>query len=438
MNSRVNLPPGSLHAQQGQALVLGILLAGAVALAFVRYSDTGRVVAEKARQDHVLDAVAYSGALAQARSLNMLSYIQRTQAAHQVAMAHLVTLGSWAHFAGTEAIRASMANPPAYVIGMHFGPEHAAAYLAALAAAGLEQRASEQGALALAYAEHDRLARSLLASAAAHVVQGLGLVRDQAMREVLAANYPGESGLQLKVDHDNSAGLLVARAGDPGLRPFMQELAGLYRFLQPRDHTRRSLLPVSARCPTRRHELRRRGSTMLGEDGIWQSMDTQSYHSLRSNRWVGCYYREYPMGWGWVPPMSSRLMDADYVEDPPENFAEQDFWRWVREATNWDISGGGANPLANSWAHVARRQWSGGGLPVFHELAAGNHEPVAYFSVSLQRQGVGGLRFTSVSAAETYFRRPHGRNDGKRELANVFHPYWQARLRRAASTAEDE
>ena len=133
--------PKRLHSQQGQVLVLGLLLASAAALVFVRYFDTGMVVAEKARQDHALDAAAYSGALVQARALNMLSYIHRAQAAHQVAMAHLVTLGSWAHFAGTEALRASMGNPPAYVIGMHFGPEHAAAYLAALKASGLEHRA---------------------------------------------------------------------------------------------------------------------------------------------------------------------------------------------------------------------------------------------------------------------------------------------------------
>lgn len=428
----------SLCAQQGQALVLGMLLAGAVALAFVRYFDAGMAVAEKARQDHALDAAAYSGALVQARALNMLAYIHRAQAAHQVAMAHLVTLGSWAHFAGTEAIRAAMGNPPAYVIGMHFGPEHAAAYLAALKATGLEQRANEHGLLASAYAEHDRLARSVLASAAAQVAAGLAPARDQAMREVLAANYPGESRFELSVTHDGSDGFLAAQAGHPGLQPFMQELASLYRFLEPRDHTDRSLLPVSARCPSRRHELRRRGNTVMDEGGLWQSMDTQSYHALRSNRWIGCYFREYPMGWGWVPPRQSDLMDADYVENPPENFADQDFWRWVRDATNWDISGGGANPLANSWGHAARRRWAGGGLPVFHDLASPGRHEAAHFSVSLKRAGRDGLSFISSTAAESYFRRPHPRADGRRELPSTFHPYWHARLRQAEIAMGDK
>jgi len=421
--------PYPASSQQGQALVLGLLFAGAVSLAFVRYFDTGMAVAEKARQDHALDAAAYSGALVQARSLNMLAYINRAQVAHQVAMAHLVTLGSWGLFSGTEAGRLLAANPPAHVIGMHFGSEHAAAYLAAAKAAGMGQRADEHGPLASAYIEHDRLSRAVLASASSRVAGELAATRDRAMREVLAANYPGEADFELAISDDAAPGFLAAYAANPRLRPFIHEVAALYRFLDPRDHIARSRFPVDGRCPAWRHELRRRGRTVLGEEGVWQSIDTQSYHAARSNRWVGCYFREYAMGWGWVPPRQSVLLDAPYVDDPPDNFADQDFWRWVREATSWDISGGNANPLANSWAHAARRQWAGGGLPAYHSLASPRGMPSAHFSVSLRRRGRAGMLFTSNTAAEAYFRRPEPRGDGRRELPNVFHPYWQARLR---------
>lgn len=415
------------HPQSGQALVLGMLLAGAVTLAFVRYFDAGMVVAEKARQDHALDTAAYSGALVQARALNMLAYINRAQVAHQVAMAHLVTLGSWAHFAGTEATRASMANPPAHVLGMHFGPEHAAAYLGAVKAAGLDLQAAEHGSLASAYAEHDRRSRSVLAAAAGRVAGSLPQHRDKAMREVLSASYPETERYTLRITQDAMPGFLATYAGNPRLRPFLHDVTGLYRFLDPREHIARSRYPVDARCPSLRHELRRRGVTVLDETGRWQSIDTQSYHALRSNRWVGCYFREYAMGWGWVPPREAMLVDAPHVEGAPEDFADQDFWRWVRQATSWDISGGNANPLANSWAHAARQQWAGGGLPSFQDLAAGG-APEAHFNVSLERDGRRGLTFTSHSSAVAYFRRPQARADGRRELANVFHPYWQARL----------
>lgn len=431
LGGRLALARRSRLHQEGQVLVLGMILAGAVALAFVHYFDAGMAIAEKARQDHALDAAAYSGALVQARSLNMLAYIQRTQAAHQVAMAHLVTLGSLAHFAGTEASRAAMANPPGYVIGMHFGPQHMAAYLASLQAAGLEHWANEHGPLASAFSQHDNLTRSMLSKVASQVATGLADTRNAAIREVLSANLPAGSQYDLQVSDAPTRDFLSAHAGNPALRPFFRDLTALYRFLDPRDGTAKSLLPVSARCPTRRHELRRRGATSLGEDGLWQSMDTQSYHALRSNRWIGCYYREYPMAWGWIPPETAILADADYVEDAPENFSNQDFWRWVREATNWNISVSGANPLSNSWAYRDRRQWPGGGLPVFHDLTS-NRSQSAHFSLSLRRAGRKGLVFHSQSAAETYFRRPELRPDGLKERANIFHPYWQARLRRPA------
>ena len=426
----------SVARQDGQVLVLGMILAGAVAFAFIRYFDAGMVVAEKARQDHVLDAAAYSGALVQARSLNMLSYIQRAQAAHQIAMAHLVTLGSLVHFAGTEAARSAMGNPPAYVIGMHFGPDHMAGYLAALQAAGLEHLAYEHGVLASSYSQHDRLARSVLASLATQVAGQMTESRDNAIREVLSANYPDVTDFELSIIDDSLQGFLAEQPA-VAMRPFLGELAALYGFLEPRNHTARSLVPVSARCPTRRHELRRRGSTILDEAGVWQSIDSQSYHALRSNRRIGCYYREYPMGWGWIPPEASTPADVEYVDDAPENFSEQDFWRWVRDSTNWNISVSGNNPLANSWAHRDRQAWQGGGLPNFHDLAAGR-EQAATFSVSLRRRGKDGLTFHSHASAETYFRRPHPRIDGRKEAANTFHPYWQARLRRHSNKEGDK
>lgn len=416
--------------QQGQVLVLGMLLAGAMITALVHYFQAGKVLAEKVRQDHALDAAVYSGALVQARALNMLAYINRAQAAHQVAMAHLVTLGSLAHFAGTEAQRASMGNPPAYVIAMHFGPDHAAAYLSALQATGLEYMAKEQGALASAYARHDQTNRAVLASAAARVAKLYVESRDEAMREVLRANYPGDPSFRLEIIEDGAEGFLNAYSGNQLLQPFVRSLAQLYDFLESRDHLKRSLFPVSYRCPTLRHELRRKGSTVLNEQGIWQSVDTQSYHALRSNRWIGCYYREYPMGWGWIPPRESSLLDIEYVEDSPENFAEQDFWRWVQQSTRWDIASSRGNPLANSWAYRDRQRWEGGGLPAFQDLSDARRSSSAHFIVTLQRKGSSGQWLHSRSAAETYFRRPRGRADGRRELPSTFHPYWQARLRK--------
>src|SRR5690606_13239844 len=127
-----------------------------------------------------------------------------------------------------------------------------------------------------------------------------------------------------------------------------------------RDHTERNHWAVDPRCPHLRHQLRRRGHTFLGPDGRWQSIDTESFHALRSNRWVGCYYREYPMGWGWIPGVHSQSFQQEHVADPPDAFSAQDFWRWVQESTDWNLLDDSDNRLANSRAVTTRQVWFGG------------------------------------------------------------------------------
>ncbi|NYT61220.1 hypothetical protein H0A66_02615 [Alcaligenaceae bacterium] len=417
-------------AQQGQALVLGMLLAGVAIVVFVRYFALGQVVAAKARQLHALDATAYSGALIQARALNMLAYINRAQIGHQVAMAHLVTLGSWASLGGTEARQLASGNPPAYLIGMMFGAQHGAAYLAARKAAGFDFLATAQGDLGQAYAAHDATVRNVLNTVQDGVATGLPQVRWAAMQAVLARNYPGVSSptvFDLVLDHDSWPGYVQAYSGRQ-LRPFLQGIAQLYGFLSPRNHTVSNPWSVDARCPALRHQLRRRGTTELEESGLWRSLDTQSYHALRSNKFIGCYYREYAMGWGWIPSASSQAMSEPHVETPPDDFSGQDFWRWVKEATDWDIAAGSDNPLANSKAAVGRQRWQGGGLPAYFDIASHRRDTTLYFSLTLRRPGPQGLTINTHSAAETFFDRPQARPDGRFEDSNLFYPYWQARL----------
>lgn len=421
----------SHSGQQGQAMVLGMLLAGMAITVFVRYFFVGQVIAAKAKQLHSLDAAAYSAALIQARSLNMLAYVNRAHVGHQVAMAHLVTLGSWAMLGGTQAGQLSSGNPPAHLIAFMFGPDHGAAYAAASRAAGMDGLAREQGELARAYKNHDTLVRQVLSRAQEDIVHALPQAREAALRQALADNYSMQiepKDFDLRFDQDNWPGYVQRYAGHGQLRNLVEQAASLYRFLDPRDHTARNPWVVDARCPGLRHELRRRGETRLDASGLWQSIDTESFHALRSNRWIGCYHREYAMGWGWLPGPLPSTMDQPHVENPPDNFSSQDFWRWVRDATSWDIASGRDNPLSNSRANAARQRWEGGGLPSFYDTPAGRSGIALGFSVTLRHPGPDTLPVTTRSAAETFFERPLPRPDGHAETDNLFHPYWQARL----------
>jgi hypothetical protein len=446
----------------GQALVLALFLLLAGAAALLQLFDAGQLVHEKVRLTHAADAAAYSGALVQARALNFQAYANRAQVAHQVAMAHLVTLASWAKFGAAEARQAGAANPPAGVVGMLFGAGHGAAYAASRQASGLDAAAQAQGSLGRAFAEHDSVVHEVLWRAQQAVAYQLARDREAAMRAVLQANYsdaaPVTGGAVLLDDvplADALPGYLAVRAGQnrTRLREMVLQATSRYGFLDDRHDTARNPWVVSSRCPHRRHELRRRGTTTLEGFDTWSAADTQSYHALRSNRWIGCYHREYPMGWAMTATGGAVDASPELVADPPPDFSAEDFWRWATRNTTWNIFTGTGNPLASSRALAGATAWRGRGMPGYVDLASpGNPDRPLRFAIRVMRAqdsvatlghasrvrtGPGlldpstdlpGGMMAAVSAAETWFERPAARGDGSMELASLFSPYWQARL----------
>ena len=463
------VPDGrSLARQCGQALPIVLALVAVGGMALVALYNVGQTAAARVRLTHAADAAAYSGALAQARTLNLLAYINRAQVAHQVAMAHLVTLASWAQFGQAQSQQRARGNPPSSLIGMLFGPAVGTAYARASATGGAVPE------LARAFQQHDQVVHQVLQQASESTLSSLGNFRHQTMLHVLQANYPehyaahaehtaqsaAQPGpLQLSVLSGKPAGYVRQQPGNAagGLRSMVELAAGRYDFLRPRTLTRHSNWIVQVRCPSRRHELRRRGGTWLGDNGRWGALDTLSYHSLRSNRWIGCYYREYAMGWGQAG--HSPLGAGDYIDKPPQDFSQQDFWRWVHENTSWNLFSGRSNPMANSYAMAGRERWASGGLPAYHEVDADAARQPLRFAIQVRlsatalpttdaasalaapagRYAYAGLAadeaITVTSAAETYFARPQSRADQQPESAGLFRPYWQARLSHAEPAA---
>lgn len=278
--------------QRGQVLAPGLLLLGVLAAVLAMLHGLGRMVEARARLTHAADAAAYSGALEQARRLNFLAYANRAQVAHQIAMAHIVTLGASMAFTDTLAGQRRRNNPPGNLLATLFGRDVGQAYRAARA------DPLAQVGLAQAYAEHDRVVHEVLAAASAAAVAGLPAARERLMRAVLQDNYgDGTSAAQPvpRVLRDAWPGYVRRRAATPGIGLWsaVEQAVDRYGFLGRRDGTRRNALPANGRCPKSPHVLRRRGSTWLGTDGRWGALDTQSFHSSRWNRWAGCYYREY-------------------------------------------------------------------------------------------------------------------------------------------------
>ncbi|AHG63706.1 hypothetical protein MIM_c16230 [Advenella mimigardefordensis DPN7] len=448
-----------LDTQHGQALVLGLFLVMLLAVALIYQFGVGQVVGRKARLTHAADAAAYSGALVQARALNMQAYINLTQTAHQVAMAHLVTLGSWSQFAAAQGQQFVTFNPPAHVIGMMFGAQHLAGYAASARALALRDMARTGGQLPRLFAEHDRIVRHVLLAASEAVHQSMQRARDQAITQVLEQNFPQSAVTQTALSSqagsvaqpatvvpvnypaDRSAPLSwVARnhlekpytvryqptAGD---RRFLEDVVALYDFLDARDHVRRNSWMVQYQCPHLRHELRRRGRTVLDSNGNWQSTDTQSYHALRSNQYIGCYYREYPMGWGWIPGRANMPgADMPYSENAPDHFGEIDFWRWVTQATGWNIFSGSDNPLANSRAVSGKPQWEGGGLVPYYDVRdVYRYRPLG-FTITVKQHFTDQPTLVVTASAETFFEPASDKRRYRSEQPGMWHPFWQAHL----------
>ncbi len=445
---------------RGHALPLALGLVSAGILALVVLHDHGNTVAARVRLTHAADATAYSGALVQARALNLLAYINRTQVAHQIALAHIATLASWAQFARNEAARWRRGNPPGMLIAMFYGPAHARGYASAVRIEGVSGALDH---LAEAHARHDALVHDVLARAARDVLAELPGTRQETMREVLHQNYPewpraawgdarGRDRLSLTLTEDRWPGFVHRYAGHRAgaFRPMVLRATDRYGFLGPRKGLALNPWPVSYRCPTRRHQLRRIGGTSLTRDGAWAAVDTQSHHALRSNKYIGCYYREYAMGWGKVSNTGARGR-ADVAPVAPADFSRQSFWRWVQENGGWDLLNGANNPLAYAYARQHRQRWPARGMAAYAEVPLGRAAAPAGFEIVLRqpaellpawaqggakhaggRYAYAGLRtgehVTVRSAAQAYFARPQPRGDGRDELATLFRPYWQARL----------
>ncbi len=473
-------------SQCGQVLPLGLLLSAVVLMAWVLSLNLGRLVHNKASLLRATDAAVYSAAVAQARALNLHAYLNRAQLAQQVAMAHLITMASAQRYRATLAQQASRFNPPASLIGALFGPQYAAAYLAAKAGGLGDQVALAQ--LSEAFHRHDDVIHRVIEQARSEQIKRLPSYRQQVMNQVLVQNVGASGstmtgttladlGLEATATVDDLPGF-VSRfsSADANWQALLKRVSKQYGFLNDRQHTTRNFWAVNLRCPHKRHELRRKGSTRLGANGVWSVQDHQSFHALRYNRVIGCYQREYPMGWALVnstprsrtqpdvqhatniePQTFAKVQHATDIE--PQTFAKESFWRWVNQQPNggWNIFSGGDNRLARRWASASEIRWTTQGLPSYAALTPKHKESIR-LAISVKQQShlihtgdaleekrFGG-RFALSSpervhalharaAAQTYFAPP--KTSGQATATpNLFQPFWRARLIDIADTKQ--
>lgn len=92
------MSPGTFDRQRGQiapVALFGVLIASA---ALVLMYNTGQKVTEKSLVANAADAAAYSGAVWTARHLNFIAYTNRAMVANHAAVGHLVSYVSWIRY----------------------------------------------------------------------------------------------------------------------------------------------------------------------------------------------------------------------------------------------------------------------------------------------------------------------------------------------------
>jgi len=424
--------------QKGQTMLLGLVLCGVGVLAWVLMLELGQAVHDQSSLHRATDAAVYSAALIQTRALNLHAYLNRAQLAHQIGMAHLIAVATASQYRAKLGQQASKRNPPASLIGAFFGPQHYVAYTSALS--GSIQDTHSQRLLRDAYSRHDHHVHHVLDRVRQLLIRHTEHQRQQAIDHMLISNV-GKSGSALKGHTLSELGLSVTftldetkgfvdqySGNDPVWRDFLNRLIGHYEFLTERNRTQRSVWLVNPRCPFKRHELRRRGRLQLGRDGQWFSEDTLSYHALRYNKIIGCYHREYPMGWAVLETHhESSNFNQQAVSTP--DFSRQAFWRWSRAENGgaWNIFNGRRNRLAQRYGQSTSLKWSTKGLGRYVQISSGRERKPVRIAIKVTQKLNSGETIQSKAAAQTYFSPPKVQL-GRTSAPSLFEPYWRATL----------
>jgi hypothetical protein len=423
------------NRQAGQVMLLGLVLCGAGVLVWGLMLELGRRVHDQSSLHRATDAAAYSAALIQARALNLHASLNRAQIAHQLGMAHIIAVATSTQYRQKLARQARIRNPPPSLIGAFFGPQHARAYTSALSG-GFEEMGSLQ-IFRASFLRHERHVHQVLNKVRQIQIKDFERQREQVIHRVLIANV-GHSGgamsgdtlkqlgLSIALLIDDSPGLVIQRsANTPSWQNFLSNLLEQNDFLAERNRTVRNVWLVNPRCPFKRHELRRRGGLQIGADGQWRSEESLSFHALRYNKIVGCYHREYPMGWAALSTQNSRQIPIQADVELP-NFSRQVFWRWARSQRR-------GTSLTQLFGRSAETTWSSKGLGHYAALSPGRESKPIRIALEVSQRSKDHSVIRSVATAQTYFSQPvrtPSRHPYRAPqiIPSLFDPYWRAML----------
>ncbi|HJW55786.1 MAG TPA: pilus assembly protein TadG-related protein [Burkholderiaceae bacterium] len=434
--------------ETGQALVFGlfVMFAGLLSLFFL--FNAGQLTAEKVKLVNTADAVAYSAGLLEARSLNFDAYGNRALIANEIAIAQMVSLSSWAQYAGELGTNLPLqfAGPTCYEPMPYYGKSmlltYGLCYLLYYGGWAYADAADPITTATEAVAVASEALKTAIKTSQTVLHNGaLIAARQSMMSRVADANYHGDGSVSIDLVplEDNFTAMIQkyvknGKSGDERARlgNLVKDAASRDSFVQNRSWTDTSLIPTCIGINGIFFDrLKRRGGTeLLGYDE-WKAMDTMSIHrAYIPSHSLECEYGEAPIGSGAQAAVNAAQSGGSYGGSMSDN--------------------PGASSMASSsdWNFYT-------GIPEFYDLsdsALKKLDPRVRLSIRLTRNKVetrttetkpdlqlgGNLAvynadqasnvIAATSSSEVYFERPEPRSDGKKELASLFNPFWHVHL----------
>jgi hypothetical protein len=395
--------------------------------------NTGQLTAEKAKLVNTADAVAYSAAVMHARALNFDAYTNRAMIANEITIAQMVSLDSWLEYTNEHASSAyapmlceTYYNVPAGLLLAKYAPLCMGLVWGATVISAVNTAASPvlQGTAIAADA-----AKVALQLAQTTMYASFLPARTRLMQEVADANYAGDG--VVKVDLipllDNytlfdGKPFITPNIGNDRTRFKTLEVDTAYKdgFIKNRSWSDSTPLPCN---PVPRGKANRSGGTQLVGFDEWRAQDqaTLRVEQLRFRFGIPrCRtIANYNLGDG---QQSARKNGggSDWFYSGVPNFFDVS-----SEVLSYSPDSGTAAKRVDPVLRFAIRLTRDKGQTMTSE-GRSQIKPTGRLDVMQGAPAKDVL--AAVSTSEVVFDRPVARTDGKKELASLFNPYWQAHL----------
>lgn len=435
-------------AQTGQILMatVALLLVSAAMLYFM--VNSGQAVTEKMRVTNAADAGAYSAGVVEARALNHDAYLNRAMVANEIAIAQMVSVGSWTrYFANAvdevpdslgDMVTMLAPSLDAYkIVAIFAATKVALKYYTGRDANDYADYVLEYG-IGPIIMVHDAVVGAMsLAQQVVHLNLLGGIRQGQIAGEAAQAMDPSLKTQVVLISHGFDLFTKSYSGNDRG-RFADVTMRSRDAFSRERNWTVDSPninIPVIGK---KDGALKKRAGTELIGYDEWRGMDTLELHGRKWNcgKWHFslCGDIEKPLGWSAVQIKAGGGGGRGYHGNAygENNRTAHEAEDNMEEPGNYHFSG---LPSAQELRDFKPDADLTTGITIF---VTKNHAALMTSGGMAKARPAGelalfsdkpaGARLAALSRAQIFFDRIAQRADGKTEIGSLYNPYWRVRL----------